>query len=131
LELEVLSNPVDALQIDASVGYIHHDRVDPGTSTLCRYGPDGELCPAPRTPEWTAAVGATYNLDLDNASSVSLRADMTWQSPDDSWSEALFGTNLTDKEYFHGKLSLVTVLGREQGNIAAPREWGVTVKRLF
>ena len=28
---------------------------------------------------------------------------------------ALFGTNLTDEVYFHGMLSLVTVLGREQG----------------
>ena len=56
---------------------------------------------------------------------------LTWTSPDQAWSAALFGTNLTDEVYFHGKLSLVTVLGREQGNVAAPREWGLTVKRSF
>ncbi len=44
---------------------------------------------------------------------------------------ALFGTNLTDEEYFNGKLSLVTVLGREQGNIAPPRQLGLSIKRAF
>ena len=36
---------------------------------------------------------------------------------------SLLGTNLTDGVYFHGMLSLVTVLGREQGNVARPSEW--------
>jgi hypothetical protein len=44
---------------------------------------------------------------------------------------ALFGTNLTDEVYFNGKLSLVTVLGREQGNVAPPRQWGLSLKRSF
>ncbi|MBN1237324.1 MAG: TonB-dependent receptor, partial [Gammaproteobacteria bacterium] len=157
-EVEVLANPLEALQVDASVGYVHHERVDPGRSTLCRYRPDGSLCPAPRTPEWTAAVGTTYDWNLGNGSTISLRGDLTyqskmffstdpingfqddltllnarltWISSDQAWSAALFGTNLTDEVYFHGKLSLVTVLGREQGNVAAPREWGLTVKRSF
>lgn len=41
------------------------------------------------------------------------------------------GRNLTDKACFNGKLSLVGFFGREQGNVAAPRELGVTVKRSF
>ena len=56
---------------------------------------------------------------------------LTWESMDRAWSMALFATNLTDEEYFNGKLSLVTVLGREQGNIAAPRQWGLSIKRDF
>lgn len=158
VELEVLSNPVDGLQLDASLGYIDFERVDPGTSTLCRFDANGDPCPAPRTPEWTAAVGATYDWVLQNSSSLSLRGDLTyqsrmsfgtdpvfgfqddltlanarltWTSADDAWSVALFGTNLTDKVYFHGQLSLVTVLGREQGNVAPPREWGLAIKRTF
>jgi iron complex outermembrane recepter protein len=159
LELEVLSNPLDRLQLEASVGYLHFDRVDPGASGLCRHVPGtGELCPAPRAPEWTAAVGATYDWTLDNGSSLSLRGDavyqskvffgtdpingfqgahtlldarLTWESADQDWSVALFGTNLTDKVYFNGKLSLVGVLGREQGNVAPPREWGLALKRSF
>jgi iron complex outermembrane receptor protein len=60
-----------------------------------------------------------------------LDARMTWVSPDEAWELALFGTNLTDKVYFDGKLSLVTLLQRQQGNVAPPRQWGVTVKRTF
>jgi iron complex outermembrane receptor protein len=158
VEFEVLANPIPAFLLEASVGYIDYDRVDPGRSGLCRYLPNGDKCPAPRTPEWTAAVGATYRWALGNGGSVSLRGDavyqskmffgtdpvngfqdahtlvdarLTWESPDRAWSMALFGTNLTDKEYFHGKLSLVTVLGREQGNIAPPRQWGLSIKRAF
>jgi len=158
VELELLSNPVDPLQIEASVGYIDYDRVDPGRSGLCRTLPDGSSCPAPRTPEWTAALGATYDWGLSNGGSISLRgnatyqskmffgtdpingfqdaytlvdARLTWMSPDQGWSIALFGTNLTDEVYFNGMLSLVTVLGREQGNVAVPRQWGLALKRSF
>jgi hypothetical protein len=44
---------------------------------------------------------------------------------------ALYGTNLNDQLYFNGKLSLITVLGREQGNVAPPRQWGLAIKRSF
>ena len=158
LEVELLSNPIEQLQVEASVGYIHYDRVDPGRSGLCRRLPDGSLCTAPRTPEWTAAVGATYDWGMSNGSTLSLRGDavyqskmffgtdpvngfqsahtlvdarLTWESADQGWSMALFGTNLTDEVYFNGMLSLVTVLGREQGNVAPPRQWGLALKRSF
>ena len=159
VELEVLSNPFGgALQLEGSVGYIDYDRVDPGRSGLCRTLPNGDSCPAPRTPEWTAALGVTYDWSLANGSTLSLRGDaaytskmffstdpvngfqdahtlvdarLTWQSPDQGWSMALFGTNLTDEVYFNGKLSLVTVLGREQGNVAPPRMLGLSLKRSF
>ena len=153
-----MSNPIDQLQIEASVGYIDYDRVDPGRSGLCRTLPNGDNCTAPRTPEWTAALGATYDWPLGNGSRISLRGDavyqskmffgtdpvngfqeahtlvdarLTWESADQGWSMSLFGTNLTDEVYFNGKLSLVTVLGREQGNVAPPQQWGLALKRSF
>jgi iron complex outermembrane receptor protein len=158
IELEVLSNPIDAFQLEASVGYIDYDRVDPGRSGLCRFLPNGDSCTAPRTPEWTAALGASYDWGLSNGGTLTLRGDavyqskmffgtdpvngfqdahtlvdarLTWLSADQGWSMALFGTNLTDEVYFNGKLSLVTVLGREQGNVAPPRQWGLALKRSF
>jgi iron complex outermembrane receptor protein len=158
VELELLVNPTDSFQLETSLGYNEFDRVDPGRSGLCRYDANGDLCPAPRTPEWNAAIGATYFWNLSNGSQMMLRGDttyqskmsfntdpvfgfqddltlvnarLTWVSPGEEWSVALFGTNLTDEEYFHGKLSLVTVLGREQGNIAAPRQMGLSIKREF
>ena len=158
-ELEVLAAPTDQLQIEGALGYIHFDRVDNGTTTLCESDPPGGHCMAPRTPEWTAALGATYTWMMGNGSSLALRGDatyqslmafspddpfngfqpahtlvdarFTWRSPSQDWSIALFGTNLTDEVYFHGKLSLVGVLGREQGNVARPREWGISLRRDF
>lgn len=60
-----------------------------------------------------------------------VNARLTWIAPGEEWSVALFANNLTDEEYFHGKLSLVTVLGCEQSNIAAPRQMGLSIKREF
>src|SRR5687767_11908593 len=44
-----------------------------------------------------------------------VNARATWISPEENWEVSLFGTNLTDKEYFHGMLSLVGLLQRQQG----------------
>jgi iron complex outermembrane recepter protein len=157
-EVEIFANPVDRLQIEASVGWLRFDRVDPGESGLCRHRPDGSRCPAPRAPEWSGALGAHYTWGLANGGALRLHGNatyrsriyfgtdpifgsqprhtlvdgrLTWLSPDEGWAISLFGTNLTDEVYFHGKLSLVTVLGREQGNVARPREWGLSLRRSF
>jgi len=60
-----------------------------------------------------------------------LNGRITWANQDQDWQVALYGRNLTDKEYFNGKLSLVGFFGREQGNVASPREVGVTVSKSF
>jgi iron complex outermembrane recepter protein len=159
VELELLAQPVDALTVEATVGYLNYLREDPGQTTLCRRLPNGDACPAPRAPEWNGAVGATYTFGLSNGSSLAFRGDVMytddiffspddpnfgfqeayttvnsriqWVSPDKAWSAALLVTNLTGEEYFNGKLSLVALLQREQGNPAAPREWGFQIKRSF
>ena len=57
---------------------------------------------------------------------------VTWLPARDEWELALYGINLTDEVYFNGKLPLIGLgLGREQGNVAAPREYGVTITRHF
>jgi iron complex outermembrane receptor protein len=60
-----------------------------------------------------------------------LNGHITWHSAERDWEVGLYGLNLTDKEYFLGKLSLVGLFGREQGNVAPPREIGITIKRAF
>jgi len=60
-----------------------------------------------------------------------LNGRLTWDSPDKDWQVALAVQNLTDKVYFYGKLSLVDLLSREQGNIAPPRTWSLSVRRSF
>jgi iron complex outermembrane receptor protein len=57
---------------------------------------------------------------------------VTWEPPGGDWGVSLYAINLTDEVYFNGKLPLIGLgLGREQGNVAAPREFGVTVTRRF
>jgi iron complex outermembrane receptor protein len=60
-----------------------------------------------------------------------LNGRLTWDSASKKWQMSLWGRNLTDKEYFYGKLSLITFFGREEGNPAPPREYGLTVQRKF
>lgn len=57
---------------------------------------------------------------------------LTWLPADSDWELSLYGINLTDEVYFNGKLPLIGLgLGREQGNVAAPREFGITITRNF
>ena len=58
-------------------------------------------------------------------------ARVTWSSPDEKWAVAAYGTNLGDEVYYEGKLALVPNLGREQGNVGAPRQWGISLRRNF
>ena len=60
-----------------------------------------------------------------------LNGRLTWEPNGSKWDFALWGRNLTGKQYFSGKLSLISFFGREQGNVAPPLEWGITFRRNF
>ena len=79
----------------------------------------------------TAASGVAGGLDYQPGYTL-VNGRITWDSPDGKWSTSLSVSNLTNKAYFYGKLALaVASLGREQGNIAPPRQWLVTIHRSF
>jgi iron complex outermembrane receptor protein len=79
----------------------------------------------------TAASGVAGGLDYQPGYTT-LNGRLTWDAPDGKWSTSLSVSNLTNQVYFYGKLGLaVNSLGREQGNIAPPRQWLVTVRRNF
>jgi iron complex outermembrane recepter protein len=163
LEGELQAEPVDNLRIEASFGYINAKVTDnKGSSLIEGDGCDGERCLAPRTPEFSGAIGVQYSFDAAGGK-LTPRLDMTYQSkiffvtnngcpacgvggqealtllngrvtwaaPDSDWEFAVYGRNLTDKVFFNGKLSLVGFFGREQGNVGAPRELGLTIKKNF
>ncbi len=117
-------------------------------------------CRPPRAPEWTASLGAAYTLPFElNEGSLTARADvsyqsrvdfavnnrdraaqegyalvdarLTWDSPDDTWSASIFGTNLTDELYLVSVLDFQDSLGGIQGGYGRPREFGVSVRRRF
>lgn len=79
----------------------------------------------------TAAAGVPGGLDYQ-PDLTTLNGHLTWDAPDGKWSASLSVSNMTDQVYFYGKLALaVNSLGREQGNIAPPRQWLLTVRRSF
>ena len=75
----------------------------------------------------TAGCGQTDN----QGGYTLLNGRISYETSSKKWQMSLWGRNLTDKEYFNGKLSLITFFGREEGNPAPPREYGLTVQRKF
>ena len=198
VEVEVAVRPVEGMQIDSSLGYLHYrlkSNEAQRTVLLCTSFSDGTPCPQTRAPTWTFSAGAQYRFNLGSAGSLTPRLDasvisrvyfetfndtcsvvvpagtacpaasvvappppstfistnpsglagrlgyqpgymllnghLTWRSPDSKWSTTFEVMNMTDKAYFYGKLALGALLGREQGNVAPPRTWMVTVRRDF
>ncbi|PZN34405.1 MAG: hypothetical protein DIU71_02615 [Proteobacteria bacterium] len=58
-------------------------------------------------------------------------ARLSWDSPDEAWSVAVLGTNLTDRVFLYGTLDFFESLGQNEGQYGRPREWGLSVKRRF
>jgi iron complex outermembrane receptor protein len=159
LEGELQAEPVTGLRIDASLGYVNYNLVDNEGNVLLFEGSDprcGGRCYSPRTPKLTGGLGLQYSFGITHGSLTPrldtvyqsttyfatnnqggqegyalLNGRLTWASPEDTWELAFYGQNLTDEEYFNGKLSLVGFFGREQGNPGLPRTWGLSFKRNF
>jgi iron complex outermembrane receptor protein len=161
LEAEIQAEPVDNLRIEGSFGYIDYKLTDNQGNLLLLEGDScgvsgTERCYSSRTPKYSGAVGIQYGFGVAGGM-ITPRLDMTYQSKiyfstnnqgvqdgysllngrvsyetqDKNWELSLYGRNLTDKVYFAGKLSLIGFFGREQGNVAPPREFGLTIKHNF
>ena len=157
---ELQAEPVAGLRIDGSLGYVNYNLVDNEGNVLLFEGSDprcGGRCYSPRTPKLTGGAGLAVLLRTRTQGSITPRLDtvyqskiyfttnnqggqdgyallngrVTWASPQNTWEIALYGNNLTDEDYFNGKLSLVGFFGREQGNVGLPRTWGLSFKRSF
>jgi iron complex outermembrane recepter protein len=161
VEAELQAEPVDNFRIDGSLGYVNYTLVDNEGNELLFEGSDprcgGGKCYSPRTPKFTGGLGLQYAFGSVMGGSVTPRLDLVhqskiyfstnnqgvqdaytlvngrvaWDSADRDWQISIYGRNLTDEEYFNGKLSLIGFFGREQGNVAAPREYGITFQRNF
>ncbi len=127
---------------------------------VCITHANGDNCTPQRVPTYTASGSAQYTWPVGSGGSqLTLRGDttyqsavyftdltytavpgqgayslynarLTWDSPGKEWSVAAYGTNLANKFYWNGKLTL-QVLGFDEGNPGAPRMWGLTLKRSF
>jgi len=156
-ELEGALEPVPGLTLDGSLAYLDFKytelsaaAVDSGVSLGMR---------APYSPEWQYSAGIQYQAFLGGGSSITPRLDishsdgfytqtandplgftpartllnarLTWRSEDSGLSVSAEVTNVTNKLYynvvFDNRGSNQTVTGFP----GAPREWAVTVKKVF
>jgi iron complex outermembrane receptor protein len=116
--------------------------------------------PLPLTPSWTYAVGTEYRQPLgQTAGELRLRADFnyrddvsfqleadplevqggysilnlraTWVSPNRNFDVAVFGTNVTDEEYFTNAQDTLAGNGTAFAGVGDPAEWGIEVNLRF
>ncbi|WP_210163327.1 TonB-dependent receptor [Niveispirillum irakense] len=158
-ELEVRARPATGLDVDLSVGYTdaQYDEVGVGLgpTQILPITKDAKFV---KTPKWTGNAGLQYTHALDHGGTLSLRGDLsvyskfyndvantelvaqsgygvvnsrlTYTASDDSWTLALFATNLTDRRYLvSGNAS--GAFGLAEGSYGRPREWGVTLGAKF
>ncbi|MDX9873750.1 MAG: TonB-dependent receptor [Spongiibacteraceae bacterium] len=158
VELELLASPIDNLTLNASVGWLDYENKDLGAAEGAAGGPTLDSWPM-HTPEWKGAVGIQYEFNLGDMGTLTMRGDaryqskiyndaanneaiaidpytivdarITWASLDDKWTVSLFGTNLTDREYFVAKFRGNTPPPTHEGTPGRPREWGLSIKRNF
>lgn len=163
-EAELTAVPVERLRLNASVGYSHSEfqrgAGDPSPAnspvdirTGIAYGNA-----LPFSPQWTAAIGAEYGVDL-GFGTVTPRVDWRYQSRthftafnlpletedgyglwqaritltdrSDRFSLAVFGDNLTDAKYYTFGQDALGAQGVAYSYIGRPREFGVTLGAKF
>jgi iron complex outermembrane receptor protein len=152
-ELELHARPVPQLDLIAGIGYTDAEftEVDPGATIT-------EDSTFLKTPEWDINVGGEYRIPI-GAASLALRADYNWRSdwyndtantpnlhqPDvgilnarltfesaeQTWAVAAYGTNLTDEHYITGGVGGAAAIGFDEVQYARPREYGVTLRYSF
>lgn len=152
----------DAFSLEASASYLHARfdeffSIDDARPQLGLINLDGEQLP--HAPDFSAALGAEYRIDLGDGllSSLTLRGDASYKDrvvlryfgTENDVQEAyalvnasatladagedtrlrVFVNNITDKAYRLNTTYLAT--GAYMGNYAPPRTWGVQLSRQF
>jgi len=112
-------------------------------------------------PDWTANIGAQYEADLGGGAGMLVpridavyqsatyfelpasnpygtqegywlvNARLTWRAPDNAWSVSAAVTNVFDKLYYYSKTDNRESWGTALGNVGAPRQWTLSVRRNF
>jgi len=158
-ELELVARPGQALTLEAGVGYLDTeitalgsdidpaaDRVQIGNRFI-------------NSPEWSFDASAAYTAALGNSGDLTLRVDwswrdkvfnnwandesiaqdalslinasLTWGSPSGGWEFVLAGRNLTDEIYIVTGNDEIDTFGYSEAIYARPREWTVSIRKLF
>lgn len=149
IELEMIYTPTDAWYLQANYGWVDAEYDEFGANS----GNQISL-----TPKTQFSGLARYDFELNGGAIIAVQVDVSWQSktyfqptnvaileedsyalwgarisytsPDDKWSAALYGKNLGDKEYFGSGFD-VGALGYMAVKPGAPRYVGFAVTYKF
>lgn len=154
VELEASLNPVEGLNIDATLSYLdfQYTNLNAAVSGVALTNV------APYTNEWKWSIGAQYRAELPGGSSITPRLDLsyqseffvaasnspasrvpsytllngrlTWQAADEMTDVSLQVTNITDEYYYQGAFENLQS-GFAVAQPGRPREWAIAVTRRF
>ncbi|MGL5839256.1 MAG: TonB-dependent receptor [Sphingorhabdus sp.] len=153
-EVEVTVLPVKGFRVSGNLAYVKSG-YDSFPDAI--FG-DRKSEPFPYAPRWTYSLSAGYDHEVSGFGVFSASADWAWtdrvnfdrggpgdfepsygllnarlalRDIDDRWSVSLFGKNLTDKDYFSGRLGLGSNLGYVIGYAGRPRTFGIELRGQF
>lgn len=152
-EIDALWAATDNLSINASAGWLSTAYTNVGQATTIGLGSSFAFA-----PDFQAAVGAQYDWHQATGATMSYRMDYGWTSKyvtiqdirlqkvqpeygllsgritytpaDANWNYAIWGRNLTSEWYQQGGFGAF-LGGVDQGIVARPREFGITVNLEF
>lgn len=156
-EAELTAAPTPALRLNASLGYSNSEFVDVPPEAEQSGTINGNSLPF--SPRWTASIGGEYRIDIGERFKAIPRVDYRYQSrtyftalnlpleqqggygllsarltladAGDRYSIAVYGENLTDKEYYTFGQNALGAQGVAYNYLGRPREYGVTARFNF
>ncbi len=161
-EIELIALPTDNLRLNVGLSFLNAEfdeflTEDPSNPQLGTINLSGNSLP--RSPDFSANVGAeyyvplnldggltfrvdyqyqdksfftTFNRDLSAQESFSLlNARLGYETADKSWRVALYAKNLLDEDYFLNILESGVEAGKPEGFLAAPRTYGLQFSYNF
>jgi iron complex outermembrane receptor protein len=148
VELELVALPAENIEVTANVGYLDGDYVKIPQDVLDAATIPSESASLKNAPQWSATLGATYTIALQDSGELSLGLDIayeeesynlvanpeavkrddttlinaraSWTSNDDAWQVALWAKNLEDEVYYPAASGPYVYVGE-------PRTYGVDV----
>ena len=154
-EVELRWAVSDALRLNAGLGWVDTENGDPGLNFNGVFGNSPRVLP--NAPEFNLNLSVTYDLQLSGGSKLTFFSDYMWQdshykeivnnleidsqfqlngrvtwfSPDERYSLALWGKNLTDEVFVHDTLTDPIGSGWGVYVNGMPRTYGVSVNMNF
>ena len=156
-EAETEIHPLTGLEIDGSLSYLNFKYISITNAAATGIS---LAMKTPYTPDWKWSLGAQYTIDMGQYGTLTPRMDVSYQAaeftnpindpkwnqipqytmgnarityraPTGGWSAWIEVTNFTNQLYYLTLFDLHSSAGYVNGQPAMPREWSMTVKKVF